>query len=87
MGSYQPLSKVTEVFGHPVETLEDAAYFVRQHIIEHFERDGARLVRELRSASSEDEIGAAEFHLAAWLSKRPERVSDPAIFARRDPCG
>lgn len=83
MGSCRPLSQVTEVFGQTVETLEDAAYVVRQHVIAHFDRDGARLVRELRSASSEDEISAAEFHLAAWLSRHAGDVPAPVIFARR----
>ena len=69
MGSCKPLTQVTKVFGNPVDTLEDAAYLVRQQVIENFEWEGLHLVRELRSAASEEEAYEAERHLASWLSR------------------
>jgi hypothetical protein len=75
MRSYKPLTRVTKVFGNPVATLEDAAYLVRQQVIEKFDLEGLRLVRELRSASSSEEAYDAERHLASWLSRQDDRRS------------
>ncbi len=70
MYASQPLSKPRNVLGHRVRTLEDAAYYVRQHVIETDDREGRLLVRQLREAVFEDEIAVAEMQLERWLARR-----------------
>ena len=79
MRASQRLSFPLNVFGHRVNTLEEAAYHLRQHVIsEHCcdEAEGRRLVRKLRDASNADEKFDAEHELRCWLRKqfRPLRA-------------
>jgi hypothetical protein len=63
----------TRVLGHVVSSFEDAAYLVRQHVIENFEDPGRVLVRKLREAATIDEAFLAEDCLHDWLAgpKKP----------------
>src|SRR6478735_9021322 len=70
MYASQPLSKPRQIFGHRAETLEEAAYYVRQHVIETDDVEGRRIVRLLRDAVFEDEIALAEMQLETWLARQ-----------------
>jgi hypothetical protein len=65
-----PLSKPRSIFGHRAETLEDAAYYVRQRVIKSDDVEGRRLVRQLRDAIFDDEIVIAEMQLERWLRRQ-----------------
>ena len=73
MRASQRLSFPLDVFGHRVNTLEEAAYHLRQHVISDDCRDeaeGRQLVRKLRNADFADEIFDAEHQLRGWLRKQ-----------------
>jgi hypothetical protein len=66
----QYLGSPMVVFGHKVTTCEDAAYRVRQHVIEHYDDGGRKLVRSLREARTMDEAFHAEDTLRRWLFRQ-----------------
>ena len=70
MFASQRLSKPHDVLGHRAQTLEDAAYYVRQHVIATDDCEGRCLVRQLREAIYDDEIALAEIQLGRWLNQR-----------------
>lgn len=70
------LQKPLEIHGRNAHTIEEAAYAIRQYLIENsYDREGARLVRMLRNVRSLGEIPLAEEALGNWL--RAKQMSHP----------
>jgi hypothetical protein len=73
----------TNVLGNVVNSFEDAAYIVRQHIIKNSEDDwGRRIVHKLREAKTIDEASRAEASLLIWLGFRGKFVNPPQCRGR-----
>lgn len=76
MGSFR-LRHPVRINGDNVNTLEDAAYAVRQLVIRNYDPDGRRIVGDLRNAASSEEAARAEASLQAWLTKKTQIARRP----------
>ncbi len=64
------LSHATMISGKSVSTLEDAAYLIRQDVIDVEDKEGRRIVHFLREANSHEAALLAERNMREWMTVR-----------------
>lgn len=64
------LSHATMISGKSVLTLEDAAYLIRQEVIDVEDNEGRRIVHFLRDANTHEAAFLAERNMREWMSVR-----------------
>jgi hypothetical protein len=74
-----PPIHVTGRHGTFIRSTKEAAAFVREHILQHYDGQSADVLRRLEAVSSRDEAHSAAVEFRSWIASRTHAPSSVAV--------